>query len=230
MCFRFAQQIGATPRARSHFSNKFARKFSRANVAQRGSHVLSYCLIDNLWTNGQLAPFSGIRNQSAHSRESRFVNEIDNELEFVQTFEVGELGRIAGADECVEAGTNQPDGTDTQHRLLAKKISLSFLPKSRFENAGTRTANSFCPRQGRSLRVPAGILMNRNQPGRAATSQKFPAHHRSEAFGGDHHNIDIFARNDRPIVNPKAVSEDQGLTATQIWSDLLPVNGRHLRV
>src|SRR6266498_5258706 len=133
----------ATPRAGSHFPNKFSCKFSGANVAQRRSHVVLHCLIDNLWTDGQLAPFGGVRNQFAHSGKSCFVDKIDNKLELVQAFEVRELGRIAGANQRVEAGTNERARAAAEHGLLAKQIGLSLLAKSRFEYTGTRAANSF---------------------------------------------------------------------------------------
>src|SRR6266542_5740725 len=127
----------ATPRTGFHLPNKFACKFSGTNVAQRGSHVLLHCLIDNLWTDGQFAPFGGIRNQSAHSGESCLMDKINNELEFVQTFEIGELGRIASANKGVEAGTNERARAAAEHGLLAKQIGLSLLAKSRFEYTGT---------------------------------------------------------------------------------------------
>src|SRR5438874_174170 len=94
--------------------------------------------------------------------ESCLVDKIDNELELVQTFEIGKLGRIAGANKGVEARTNQRARAATKHCLLAKKIGLGLLAKSRFEYTGTRAANSFRPRQGRLLRVSAAILMNCN--------------------------------------------------------------------
>src|SRR6266498_5801083 len=142
----------ATTSAGSHFPNKFSCKFSGTNVAQHRSHVLLHCLIDNLWTDGQLAPFGGIRNQSAHSGESCLVDKIDNELELVQTFEIGKLGRIAGANKGVEARTNQRARAATKHCLLAKKIGLGLLAKSRFEYTGTRAANSF--RTGQAHKHP----------------------------------------------------------------------------
>ena len=148
----------------------------------------------------------------------------------MQAFEIGELGRVSGTNERFKAGANQRAGAATEDCLLTKKIGLSLLPKVRFEDAGTGAADSFRPRQSRSLRMPAGILVNRNQPWRAATSQKFPAHHRSETLGRDHHNVDIFPRNDRTIINRKAVGEEQSLARTQIWRDLFCVNGRHPRV
>ena len=78
--------------------------------------------------------------------------------------------------------------------------------------------------------MPAEILMNRNQARCAATSEKFAAHHWSESLGGNHHNIDIFARNDRSVINRKAVREEQRLTATQIGSDLFSINNWYLGV
>jgi len=114
--------------------------------------------------------------------------------------------------------------------LLAKKIGLGLLAKSRFEYTGTRAANSFRPRQGRLLRVSAAILMNCNQRRHAATVHEFSTHHRSQSFGRDHDHVDVFGRNNRPVMNREAVRKEQCLIWTQVRSDLFPVNGRDLRI
>src|SRR5207244_6057282 len=112
----------------------------------------------------------------------------------------------------IKAAANQRALAATKHCLLAKKIDLSLLAKSRFEYTGPRAANSFPPRQGRLLRVSAAILMNCNQRRHAATTDKFPAHHRPQPLGRDHHHIDIFAGNDGPVINREAVRKEQSLT------------------
>src|SRR5439155_8405609 len=185
---------------------------------------------DDFWADCQLAPFRGIGNQSAHPRNALFVDKIDNKLEFVQTFEISKLGRITRVNESFKASANERACAAAKYCLLAKKIGLRFLPKSRFEHAGTCAADSFCPSQGRLRAAPAWILMNCDQRRRATSSQKFPTYHWSEAFGRDHHNIDILGWNDGAIVNGKTVCKEQRLAGTQIRSDLFRVNGRHLRV
>src|SRR6266487_5636729 len=101
----------------------------------------------------------------------------------MQTFEVGELRWIASANKRFKASSNKRTCATAEHCLLAKEVGLRFLTKGGLEHAGTRAANSFRPSQSRSLGVPAGILMNRDQPRRAATPHELPTHHRPQTFG-----------------------------------------------
>src|SRR5947207_10473286 len=132
----------------------------------------------------------------------------------MQTFEVCEFGWIAGTNKRFKASTNECRRAAAEYCLLAEKVCLRLLAKSGFEHPGTRAADSFCPSQSCLLGVAAGILINRDQSGCTTASHKLTAHHRSQAFGSDHHNIDIFAWDDRAIINCKPMREKQGLART----------------
>src|SRR4029077_9404639 len=81
-----------------------------------------------------------------------------------------------------------------------------------------------------SLGVATSILLNSDQSRYSATAHEFASYHRSESFRCDHHNIDIFSRNDRSIINRKAVSKKKRLARSQIRSDFLLIDGGHLCV
>src|SRR6266516_1010118 len=148
----------------------------------------------------------------------------------MQTFEVSELRGIASANKCFKASSNERACATAEHCLLAKEVGLRFFTKSSLEHAGTRAADSFRPSQSRSLGVPAWILMNRDQRRRAATPHELPTHHRPQTFGRDHHNIHIFPRDDRPVINCKAVCEKKGLPGAQTGSDLFFIDCGHFCV
>ena len=73
------------------------------------------------------------------------MNEIDDELEFVETFEVRKLRRIAGANERIETGANELACATAKNRLLTKKVGLRLLTKSCLDYAGARATDSLCP-------------------------------------------------------------------------------------
>src|SRR2546430_9609586 len=158
------------------------------------------------------------------------MDKVDDKLEFVQTFEVRELRWITGGNQRIKTSPNQRAGAAAEHCLLTKKIGLRLLSKSRLHYAGTRASDSLCPRQRHLFAVPGGILMNYDQTRHAAPSHKLPAHHRPESFGSHHHNIHIFLRNNRPVINREAMCEEQSLFRAQAGSDLFRVNRGHLRV
>src|SRR5205809_3158539 len=132
----------------------------------------------------------------------------------MQTFEICEFRWIAGTNKRFKASANERGRAAAEYCLLAEKIGLGLLTKSGLKHAGTRAPDSFCPGQSCLLGVAAGILMNRDQSWRATASHKLPAHHRSQAFGSDHHNIDIFAWDNRAVINCKPMREKQGLAGT----------------
>src|SRR5204863_190634 len=133
--------------------------------------------------------------------DSRIVNKIDDEFEFVEAFEVGKLRWIAGGNECIETSPNECGCSSAQDRLFTEKVGLRLLTKSCFDHARARATNALSPGQGGSFRMPAGILVNCDQTGRTPPSNKFPAHHWAEPFRGHHDNIRILPRNDSAIVN-----------------------------
>ena len=63
-----------------HLPNKFARKFSGADLSQCHRHLFVDVLIHNFWSNGEIAPLCGVGNQVAHPCDSCFVDHIDNEF------------------------------------------------------------------------------------------------------------------------------------------------------
>src|SRR5438552_3908255 len=63
---------------------------------------------------------------------------------------------------------------------------------------------------------------------RGPSVNEFAANHWPEPLRGDHHNIDIFSRDDRSIINRESVSEEKRLARSEIRSNLLFVYGRHL--
>src|SRR6266516_2589142 len=148
----------------------------------------------------------------------------------MQTFEVSELRGIASANKRFKASSNKRTCSTAEHCLLAKEVGLRFLTESGFEDTGACAANSFRPSQSRSLGVPARVLMNRDQRRRAASPEELPTHHRPQTFGRDHHNIHIFPRDERTVINCKAVREKKGLPRAQTGSDLFFIDCGHFCV
>src|SRR5439155_786648 len=140
-----------------HLTNKFARKFSGADLSQYRRHLFADVLIHNFWSNGEIAPLCGIGNQVAHTCDSCFVDHIDNEFQFVQAFEVGQFRRVTSANQSLERGSNKRSCSAAQYCLLPEKIGLRFFPKSCFDDAGPGASDvsstvSLCARAaGRDL-------------------------------------------------------------------------------
>ena len=52
---------------------------------------------------GVIAVFGGVADGIAHVVEAALIDQVDDQFQFVQTFEIGDFGLIAGVDERVES-------------------------------------------------------------------------------------------------------------------------------
>ena len=78
-----------------------------------------------------------------HVTQPAFIQQIDDQLELVQAFKVGDLRLIAGFDQRFEAGADQRGDAATEHDLFAEKIGLGLFLEGRLDDAGARTADRF---------------------------------------------------------------------------------------
>jgi len=70
------------------------------------------------------------------------MQEVDDELQLVHAFVVGDLGLITRLDQSLEAAHHKLGRAAAQHRLLAEEVGLGFFRKSRIEHAAARAANA----------------------------------------------------------------------------------------
>src|SRR6266404_2879342 len=157
------------------------------------------------------------------------MNKIDDKLKLVEAFEVGQLGRITGADKCFKSGADERARSAAKYGLLAKQVCFRLFAESRFDNAGASAADALCPSQGYPFSGSARVLMNRDQSRDAAAFSKFPTHHRSQAFRRDHYNINIYSWNKRAVMNRKAVRDKQRLAWPHMGCDFFFISLRHFR-
>ncbi len=78
----------------------------------------------------------------------------------MHTFEIGDLGLVAGFCKSVESGLDQFTHTATKHGLFAEEIGFRFLGESCFQNACARAAESLGIGKGERFRGTAGVLLN----------------------------------------------------------------------
>ncbi len=85
------------------------------------------------------------------------MDKIDNELELVETFEIGELGRVTCAHKRFKPSADKRARSAAQHSLLAEKIGLRFFAKARFHHASARAADTLGPSQAVRFAWPLGF-------------------------------------------------------------------------
>src|SRR5208337_700013 len=100
--FSLAQGVEALV-ASAIFGDPLAGEFALLNVGEHLFHGLAGGITDDGFATGEVAIFGGVGDGVAHAREAAFVDEIDDQLDLVETLEVGDLGLVAGLDKGFKA-------------------------------------------------------------------------------------------------------------------------------
>ncbi len=96
-------------------------------------------------------------------RRSALLDQVGDELQLADAFEIGDLGRKAPRDQSLEAGDQQLGNSAPHDGLLVEQIGLGLLGEARRDEA--RRARSRLPghRRARCPRVPGCVLLDRPQ-------------------------------------------------------------------
>ena len=114
--------------------HEFSRELSGLDFFQDAPHFRFRFFRDDARTAGNTTIFSSIRHGVPHIGDTAFVEEIDDQLQFVQTFEVGHLRCVTRFNQRLEPSLHQRGSAAAQHGLLAKQIRFSFFAKRGFDD------------------------------------------------------------------------------------------------
>ncbi len=85
---------------------------------------------------GHIAIFRRVADRVAHVRDAALVDQIDDQLDLVQAFEIRHLGRVARFNQGLVSGPDQFGQPAAQHRLLAEQVGFGFFLEAGFDNRG----------------------------------------------------------------------------------------------
>ena len=136
MLLLFLTQLVEVRAARLVFRNPLLRELAGLDVGQHLLHRLPRGVADNLLAASQVAILGGVRDRVAHAVQSTFVDQVDDQLHFVQALEVGDLRRVPGFDQSLESLLDQRRQAAAKNCLLAEQIALGFFFEGCLQNAG----------------------------------------------------------------------------------------------
>ena len=119
------------------FQHPIAREAAHLDIVENALHLGFRLRRDDARAGLIFAKLGRVRNRVVHVGDAALVDQIDDELHFVQTFEVGHLRRVACFDQRFKAGTNEFDEATAQHGLLAEEIGLALFLEGRLDDART---------------------------------------------------------------------------------------------
>src|SRR5579871_4889346 len=149
------------------------RKLSRLDVAEDPPHLLAGLRRDDPRTGHIFSVLGRIRDGVVHVRDATLIDQIDNQLHFVETFEISHFWRVAGFDQGFVTRADQFDETATENALLSEKIGFALFAKRRFDNARAAAPNGAGIGKTEFVCVAARVLMHRYEARNAATSLVF---------------------------------------------------------
>src|SRR5712664_2970053 len=95
-----------------------------SNLREDFAHLVARLLGDDARPGGIIALLGSIADGVTHVAEAAAVNQVNDKLEFVETFEVSNLRLVTGFRQCFKPRLDQFTHTAAENRLLAKEISF----------------------------------------------------------------------------------------------------------
>jgi hypothetical protein len=178
-------------------------------------------LADDAAASRQVAVLGRVGDRVAHPADALLVHEVDDQLEFVQALEVGELGVIAGVDQRLVARAHQLGEPAAQDGLLAEQVGLGLVLERRLDDPGAGGADALRVGQRKVAGFAAGVLVDGDQGRHSAPLGELAPHEVAGALGRDHGDVDVRRRVDLVEVDGEAVAEHQQVAGRDPVADLL---------
>ena len=135
-----------------------------------------------------------VRDRVVHVGDAAFIDQVDDQLHFVEAFEIGHLRRVAGFDQRFVAGLDQLDEAAAEHGLFAEEIRLGLFAERRLDDAGAGVADGFRVGERDSLRDARGILVDGDEARQAAALRVLVAQRVAGAFRRGERHVHVGAR------------------------------------
>src|ERR1043166_8754672 len=196
------------PAAGGVLRHPLAGEFSRLNVGQHLCHLRTHMGIDHPGPGAIGAVFGGVGDGAVHAGDAAPVHQIDQQLELVQAFEIGEFRRVTRIDQRVERRAHELRGATTKHHLLAEEIGFRFLLDGGLDQAGATTDGAAIGERQR-LRPAARVLVNGEKADIAVATQIVGAQGVAGAGRRHQYNIEIVAGPNKAEMQREAMDEKQ---------------------
>src|SRR5579859_4035489 len=200
------------------------------NLGQYLLHLRAGGIRNQARPGGVVAVLGGVGYGIAHVSQTTPVHKIDNQLQLMQAFEVGDLRLVTGVHQRLEAGLHQRAHAAAQHRLLAEEVSLRLFGKRSFDHSGSCAADRFGVGERQIVCLTGSVLLDRDQGRNAAAFREYFAHPVARSLWCDHAYINVFGGDDSAVTDVESVCEHQRLSLAHGRSNVFVVNCRLRRI
>ena len=207
------------------FGDPFGSEFTLLDAAEGFFHAFLDGGINDPGTVVIFTPFGGVGDNGVHFLDTAFVDEVHDELGFVDTFEVGHFVGITGFDKGFETVLHQVNDTAAENVLFAEEVFVGFLFEGAFQHAGTGKTFGLGDGESNFTGFAGGVLLDGNEAGNAEAFHEAFAFFGTGALGSDHDDIGILRRLDFVEDDAETVGERESLSGGDVGSDLGFVDG-----
>ena len=202
-------------------SDPFSGEDAVLDVRQHRLHVLLGLLIgENPGTGDILAVFRRVGDGVVHHGHSALVDQVDDQLHFVDAFEVGVLRSVARLHQSLEAQLHQLHYAAAEDGLLAEEIGLRLILEGGLHDAASRAADARRISQGQIQGLPRGVLLHGDEAGHALARHIGGPDGVARALGGDHGNVHPGGGHDLLEMDVEAVGKHQHVPRLQVGGDV----------
>eukprot|EP01022_Parablepharisma_sp_SALTPOND_P021784 TRINITY_DN435_c2_g8_i2.p1 TRINITY_DN435_c2_g8~~TRINITY_DN435_c2_g8_i2.p1 ORF type:complete len:1118 (+),score=384.08 TRINITY_DN435_c2_g8_i2:11710-15063(+) len=192
------------------FQDEALGVFAGLDVFQHLLHRRLALGVDHARAGHVLAVFGVVGDRVVHVGDAAFIDQVDDQLQFMQALEVSHFRRVASFHQGFETGLDQVHGPAAQHGLFAEQIGFGFFAEVGFDDAGTAAAIGGGVRQGEVTGRAGLVLVHGDQVRHAATLAVGRTHGVARGLRGDHDDVQVSARHDLAVVDVEAVRESDG--------------------
>src|SRR5690606_9941753 len=193
----------------SILQNEALGVFTGLDVLQALTHGSAGLVGDDARAGHVLTILRVVGDGVVHVGNAAFVDQIDDQLQFVQTLEVSHFRCITCFNQRVEASLDEFDGTAAQNGLFTEEVGFGFFAEGGFDDAGTTATNGAGVRQNDVTSSTGLVLMHGHQCRHAATLAVGAANGVAWSLRRHHDDVDVITRLNLTVVNVEAVCESQ---------------------
>src|SRR5208282_1600481 len=131
------QQPGVFAPPALRFRDPLARELALLNFGEDLLHLPLGRPVHHARAARQIAVLGGIADEAVHLADAALVQQVDDQLEFMQALVVGDRRLIARFDQRFVAFDDELGGAAAQHRLFAEQIGFRLLGEGGLQHAAT---------------------------------------------------------------------------------------------
>lgn len=155
-----------------------------------------------------------------HVGDAAFIDQVDDQLHFVQALEISHFRRIAGLDQRLETGADEFDQAAAENDLLTEEIGFALFLEVGLDDARAAAADAAGVGESEIEGIAGSVLMNGDKAGDAAALLVFAADGMARALRSDHYDVDRGLRLDEAEVDVEAVRKGDCRAVADVSGDV----------